>query len=986
MPGQLFSDAERRRLGGFPAQVSHEDLVTYYTLTRSDRAKVNQYPDDAGRLGFALQLGTLRYLGFCPDDLGAAPAEMVRFLADQLKVPPEGLSAYGRRAQTRTDHFLAVQDHLGYRKAGPEERERLARWLLDRALEHDRPLLLWQLACEKLAADKLVRPGVTVLERMVVAARRGAGRETMKRLAAVLDEPGRSLLDRLLTPDGSTDRTLLTWLRQGEVATTPTAILSALERRATLIGWGVDRWDLRALHPNRLKFLARLGKRSTNQALQRAPAERRYPILVAFLRQALEETTDEVIDLFDRCLARASARAERKLEEFRLASARTTDDAVRLFGQIGRIVLDPTVADKQVRAAIYRQTTRETLREAVERTEALSRRGDDHGFGFLADRYNYLRQFTPQFLAAFAFRSNRAGEPVLEAVASLRDLNTRRQRKLPPDAPVQFIPARWRPHVVGRDGEIDRHYYELCALWELRAALRAGNVWLETSRRFADPETYLISREQWPRDRQDLCRLLQLPEDGATRLKERRAELEEELARLDRDWPKNESVRIEEGRLVLTPLSAEELPEGSVALQEKIAQHLPRVDLADLLLEVDSWTDFTRHFEHAGGREPRSKDLRVHLHASILAQACNFGPTTMAEVAELSYRRLAWCTNWYLREDTLRPAIGAVVDFQHRQPLSRSWGGGTLSSSDGQRFPVPVRSRTATALPRYFGYGQGLTFYTWTSDQFAQYGTKVIPATVRDATYVLDAILDNETELTILEHTTDTAGYTELVFALFDLLGMQFAPRIRDLGDQRLYRFDSGATYRHLGPLLKGKVRERRVVDHWDDLLRVAGSLKRGHVTASLLIGKLQANSRRNALTRALQEYGRVAKTLFVLRYLGSEAYRRRIGVQLNKGEALHALRRFLFFAHQGQVRRAQPEDQANQASCLNLVTNAVIAWNTVYMAAVIDRLKSKGEQIAPEDLAHLSPARYDHINPYGRYQFRVDRWAGKKPLRPIKV
>lgn len=168
--------------------------------------------------------------------------------------------------------------------------------------------------------------------------------------------------------------------------------------------------------------------------------------------------------------------------------------------------------------------------------------------------------------------------------------------------------------------------------------------------------------------------------------------------------------------------------------------------------------------------------------------------------------------------------------------------------------------------------------------------------------------------------------------------------------------------------------------------MRVAGSLKRGHVTASLLIGKLQASPRRNALTRALQEYGRVAKTLFVLRYLGSETYRRRIGVQLNKGESLHALRRFLFFAHQGQVRRSQLEDQANQASCLNLVTNAVIAWNTVYMAAVIDRLKAKGQHITSEDLVHLSPARYDHINPYGHYQFRVNRWAGEKPLRPIKV
>ena len=360
--------------------------MTSDTLPRSDRAQVNPCADDAGRLGFALQRGTLRYLGSCPDDLGAAPAEVVRFLADQLKVPPEGLSAYGRRAQTRTDHFLAVQHHRGYRKAGPEGRGRLARWLLDRALEHDRPLLLWQLACEKLAADKVVRPGVTVLERMIVAARRDAGRETMRRLAAVLDEPGRALLDRLLLPDGSTDRTPLTWLRQGEVATTPPAILAAPERRATLIGWGVNRWDLRALHPNRLKFLARLGTRSTNRALQRAPAERRYPILVAFLRQALEETTDEVIDLVDRCLARTSARAERKLEGCRLANARTTDDAVRLFGQIGRVVLDPTVADRQVRAAIYRRVTRETLRDAVERAEALSRRGDGHEFNFLAPK------------------------------------------------------------------------------------------------------------------------------------------------------------------------------------------------------------------------------------------------------------------------------------------------------------------------------------------------------------------------------------------------------------------------------------------------------------------------------------------------------------------------------------------------------------------------------------------------------------------------
>jgi len=175
---------------------------------------------------------------------------------------------------------------------------------------------------------------------------------------------------------------------------------------------------------------------------------------------------------------------------------------------------------------------------------------------------------------------------------------------------------------------------------------------------------------------------------------------------------------------------------------------------------------------------------------------------------------------------------------------------------------------------------------------------------VRDATYVLDEILDNETELPIVEHTTDTAGYTELVFALFDLLGLQFSPRIRDLGDQRLYRLNHHSTYKNLEPLLKGTINSQRILSRWDDMLRVVGSLKGGWVTASLFISKLQSLPQQNALARSLQEYGRLVKTIFILRYLESEEYRRRINTQLNKGETLHSLRRFLFFAHQGQIRQ----------------------------------------------------------------------------------
>ncbi|MGO8721592.1 MAG: Tn3 family transposase, partial [Acidimicrobiales bacterium] len=374
-----------------------------------------------------------------------------------------------------------------------------------------------------------------------------------------------------------------------------------------------------------------------------------------------------------------------------------------------------------------------------------------------------------------------------------------------------------------------------------------------------------------------------------------------------------------------------------------------------------------------------------HLYASVLAQACNLGPTRMARISDLTYQKLAWCTNWYIRDETLKAATTRLVNFQYHQPLSRLWGTGTLSSSDGQRFPVSGKVRMATALPRYFGYGKGVTFYTWTADQFSQYGTKVIPTTVRDATYVLDEILDNETELPLLEHTTDTAGFTEIVFALFDLLGLQFSPRIRDLGDQRLFRMERQNRHPRLGPRLKGRINRDRLLNNWDDLLRVAGSLKRGWVTSSLLIGKLQSYPRKNRLTRALQEYGRLVKTIFILRYLESEQLRRRIQTQLNKGEALHGLREFLLFANKGTLRKKQEEELMNQASCLNLVTNAVVTWNTVYMAAVIDRLRAEGKTVNEEDIARLSPARYEHINPYGKYRFEVEEGLSRSHLRPLR-
>ena len=984
MPSTFLTCKEQERLACFPDDIQQWDLITYFTLTEHDCSLIDTYQGESNRLGAALQLCAVRYLGFCPANLNTASSDMTAFLARQLKVDPSVLQDYGKRRMTRSVHFHAVLTHLGFRRVQIEDHEQIVEWLTERALEHDKPTLLFQMICERLKQQQMIRPAVTTLERWVVTARMQAHHESLRRLQPLLTPERVTLLDSLLITEEDKGKTQLYQFRQPAISNTPTALLSTLGKFVTLQSWSVDAWEMSALNPNRQKFLARLGRKYTVQALRRMGPERRYPILLSFLKQTLIDLTDESIDIFDVCIASRHKKARKALQEYQTAIAETTEAHSQLLQTIGDLVLDDTVTDDNLRQAIYQYIPRSNLQMAVK--EAHSLRRPNGYFDFLDDHYSYVRQFAPQFLDTLSFESHEEDNTLLKAIEVFRALNTTKRRTLPDDVPVDFVPDTWQ-RFVAPEGQPKRRAYELCTLSTLRDKLRSGDIYLPNSRRYTDPETFLIPRSEWLTLRTDVCQQLDLDPTGKARLSERAQELKDLLPRVDRVLDRSDGIRIEDGELIVPMDEGADVPESVQALDDQIRRRIPDVDLTDLLLEVDQWTGFSQYLTHAGGGQPRTDDLLLHQHAAMVGQGTNMGLLEMAYSAGLVYDRLAWASTWYLREETLKAAVAALVNFQYRQPLAQHWGGGTLSSSDGQRFPVQGKVRNARALPRYFGYGEGLTFYTWSSDQFSQYGTKVISSTVRDATYVLDEILNNETDLTILEHTTDTAGYTDLVFCLFDLLGMQFSPRLRDIGDRQLYKLTTDATlYPRLDTRLMGRIDLPRLLEKWDDLARVAGSLKRGYVTASLLISRLQAYPRQGQLTKLLQEYGRLVKTIFVLRYLEDEALRRRVHAQLNKGEKLHDLRKFLFFAREGVVSQKYEDGQANQAGCLNLLTNAVIVWNTVYMQAALDAIRREGYPVQEEDLAHLWPIRFAHIHRYGKYEFNVEAARMRAGLRPLRL
>jgi len=406
------------------------------------------------------------------------------------------------------------------------------------------------------------------------------------------------------------------------------------------------------------------------------------------------------------------------------------------------------------------------------------------------------------------------------------------------------------------------------------------------------------------------------------------------------------------------------------------------VRIEHLLDEVDSWCGLTKAFEPVVGYEPRGEALRAPLLAAVVAHGTNLGIAAMGHSAEgIAISQLQNVSKWFLREDTIKAANAALVDFHHRLRLSFVWGDGTKSSSDGQRFGVRAGSLLASYYPRYFGYyDRALTVVTHTSDQHSVFGTKIISCAPREAQYVLDGLLENNTILRPREHYTDTHGYTEHIFGLCYLLGITFAPRLRDLADQQLYRIEGDATYPALDTLFRSAVETALIREQWDELVRVASSLVRRTAPAHVVVQRLAGGSSSNRLAKALTAVGRIIKTAYILRYIHDDELRSRVQLQLNRGESRHELARCLFFANQGEFRTGDYEEIMNKASCLSLLSNAVLVWNTVQMERIVRQMRSSGERVSDEALAHISPLLHAHVIPNGTYHFdRLTNLASRR-------
>ncbi|HAP4007808.1 TPA: Tn3 family transposase, partial [Enterococcus faecalis] len=960
-------------------------LGTYFTFSKRDLEIVNKRRREENRLGFAVQLAVLRYPGWPYTHIKSIPDSVIQYISKQIGVSPSSLDHYPQRENTLWDHLKEIRSEYDFVTFTLSEYRMTFKYLHQLALENGDAIHLLHECIDFLRKNKIILPAITTLERMVWEARAMAEKKLFNTVSKSLTNEQKEKLEGIITSQhpSESNKTILGWLKEPPGHPSPETFLKIIERLEYIRGMDLETVQISHLHRNRLLQLSRLGSRYEPYAFRDFQENKRYSILTIYLLQLTQELTDKAFEIHDRQILSLLSKGRKAQEEIQKQNGKKLNEKVIHFTNIGQALIKAREEKLDVFKVLESVIEWNTFVSSVEEAQELARPADYDYLDLLQKRFYSLRKYTPTLLRVLEFHSTKANEPLLQAVEIIRGMNESGKRKVPDDSPVDFISKRWKRHLYEDDGTtINRHYYEMAVLTELREHVRAGDVSIVGSRQYRDFEEYLFSEDTWNQSKGNTRLSVSLSfEDYIT---ERTSSFNERLKWLAANSNKLDGVSLEKGKLSLARLE-KDVPEEAKKFSASLYQMLPRIKLTDLLMDVAHITGFHEQFTHASNNRKPDKEETIIIMAALLGMGMNIGLSKMAEATPgLTYKQLANVSQWRMYEDAMNKAQAILVNFHHKLQLPFYWGDGTTSSSDGMRMQLGVSSLHADANPHY-GTGKGATIYRFTSDQFSSYYTKIIHTNSRDAIHVLDGLLHHETDLNIEEHYTDTAGYTDQIFGLTHLLGFKFAPRIRDLSDSKLFTIDKASEYPKLEAILRGQINTKVIKENYEDVLRLAHSIREGTVSASLIMGKLGSYSRQNSLATALREMGRIEKTIFILNYISDESLRRKIQRGLNKGEAMNGLARAIFFGKQGELRERTIQHQLQRASALNIIINAISIWNTLHLTTAVEYKKRTGS--FNEDLLHhMSPLGWEHINLLGEYHFNSEKVVSLNSLRPLKL
>lgn len=948
-------------------ELTEDQLAIDWTLTDNNVQFINK--NSSQGVKFAALLCHLRAYGrfVGKDDVLSFTA--LSYLAKQLGESLTVTPVFDKNSHSYIQ-YEKIRTYLGYSDFNAEESLRLEEWLVKKLCQEtmDKKQLI-EMAIVQLKTRRIILPSSITLGRLVSQKVNEAIEGFHRRIAESLEPNKRKQLLKLITPKKKEAYSQLAELRTSPQNANSDVMNEYLDYFDEIEQLGIPECNLSAIHPDVINELAKKGRYYTSTQIRDISSKlKQEAIIICFLQETAKTILDYLVDIFKRILLDINRRSKHEVSAEREKVSKKNRGKYKPASDFIKQAFSQAAVEKLTLVEFVTQFNEVTMLETASACEAIDKLEASGVTDHIVDRFSYIKQFSKRFLTLKL--SARVGlTSLLEALEIIRKLHSGEIKKLPDELPIDFLPKIWKDALYDCDGKVQAHHWEMGFYYSLKKEISSGDIFLSKSRNNRYFWDTIYGELPWEKDRKQEYQKLNLPSEFDTLMNELKGEYHRVATNASNRLPTNEFVTIEEGKFHFSKDDALVIQPEVVRLRKLIQSRMPEVRIEKLLAEAFQMSGCMIGFTPFYAPELTAKFPLKPVLAAILAHATNIGLFCMGSSAVgISIDALTSASHVYLRQETIKEVNRRLINHFMTYPVSEEMTDGSYSSSDGQRFAIEKKCLLSSYYPRYYGYyDRAISIYTHVS-RGAVFGTQVISTGEREASYVLNGFLENDTLLNPTFHSTDTHGFTEHLFALLSLLGHPFHPRLKDIADQKIYKIDTAASYGDLDEVFSGTVDVDLIREYWDQIVRIVASLKNGLAPAHVIIQKLA--NRTDNVSKAIRALGRIIKSIYILRYIADKDLRYTVHLHLNHGESRHQLAKKLFFLNRGAFKTSDYEEIMNKASCLSLVSNAVLVWNTHHMQRIVDEFRAEGHDIPSEHLQKISALMFKHLQIYGTYHF----------------
>jgi TnpA family transposase len=973
----------------FRTSYSHDELVEHFLLTPTEQALIAQCRGDVNRHGVAVLLKSLHYLAYFPESPQEVPPDVKTFLARQLHLLWDPSAQYPTDERTQRYHLAWIRQYTGWRAPTADDKAALAAWL--RA--HNAPAApteedLLEGAYQRLRALQIELPAERELRRVVHTALHEFFHNLYTRVAARLPETVRTQLDALLVVGADESVSPFEQLKTTPAAPGIVHLQQEMSKLQPLRAVGVPAAVLADVPEKVVTLLKRRAHNERAGEMRAHPVPIRSTLMACFLQVRAMEVTDDVVRMLLELIRRMETQTEKHLQKTLLRDIKRVTGKSQLLYRVAEAVMEEP--DGTIRTVLFPQVKEETFRELAAEAKAS---GPQYRIWYqyvLRQKYmHHDRQMLPWILEPLTFRSENRFQPVIEALAVIKQsLST--QGPYFPEAEVVpldgVVLPSWRDTVLEKpDGnvQINRPYYELCVLQQLERALKCKEVWVEGAYAFRTPRQDRPANWHHEAQRATYYQVLPHPVQVASFIDPLREQLTQALTQLNRDLPQNPHVHLsaaaanEDRRLfAVDRLTARPEPQSLAQIKNLISQRYGMVDLLDIFVEAERLTGFTQFFTHSGTKEGRSRDaLRPLLLLDLFAEGTHTGIKRVATANQrYTYDELLYGRKHYVSVEALRQANATVVNkiLALREP--RLWGEGHACASDGTRVESWRQNLMTEWRSRYKGYGVLVYWHVETNavalySQLRNFSFSAVAA-------MIEGLIRHDTEMRVEKNFVDSHGQSEVAFAFCHVLGgVRLMPRLKRLKYERLYLPGPGlaGVFPNLAGVLSRPIRWALIVQQYDEMVKHAVALKTGTATAEAILKRFNSYNVTPPTYKALAELGKVEKTIYLCEYLSSLDLRYEVNEGLKVVERWHAASDFLCYGRQGIWATNSREQQAVTPLALQLLQNCLMLIHTVLLQHTIAQHRLH-DQLGEEDYRALTPLFYEHVNPYGLFALDLEQ------------